>query len=193
MGAKGCGQPLCLLFIPPSLGEDRLRNLPFLFLFLARRTLISSSLYLKASFGYKQVGDLHVLPYPLQKKMVTDSFPLPRFSIAHGPSSKPSWPGSVPSTSSEARACSTLTVSTTADRSRYGLACSSLASLCALPVRQPVAYVGPPPFCPRLTFPRLSAACLAEICSSIPLSGSIYVWAAEAGGKKYGRFFGFVV
>ncbi|KAI5477323.1 amino acid transmembrane transporter [Pseudohyphozyma bogoriensis] len=39
----------------------------------------------------------------------------------------------------------------------------------------------------------ITAASLAEICSSIPLSGSIYVWAAEAGGKKYGRFFGFVV
>ncbi|GAA5855217.1 hypothetical protein JCM5353_005045 [Sporobolomyces roseus] len=39
----------------------------------------------------------------------------------------------------------------------------------------------------------VTAACLAEICSSIPLSGSIYIWAAEAGGKKYGRFFGFVV
>ncbi|GAA6004927.1 hypothetical protein JCM10207_008454 [Rhodosporidiobolus poonsookiae] len=39
----------------------------------------------------------------------------------------------------------------------------------------------------------ITAACLAEICSSIPVSGSIYVWAAEAGGKKYGRFFGFVV
>ncbi|GAA5822090.1 hypothetical protein JCM11251_004853 [Rhodosporidiobolus azoricus] len=39
----------------------------------------------------------------------------------------------------------------------------------------------------------ITAACLAEICSSIPLSGSIYVWAAEAGGKKYGRFFGFIV
>ncbi|GAA6046327.1 hypothetical protein JCM3770_004865 [Rhodotorula araucariae] len=39
----------------------------------------------------------------------------------------------------------------------------------------------------------VTAASLAEICSSIPLSGSIYVWAAEAGGKKYGRFFGFVV
>ncbi|GAA5986636.1 hypothetical protein JCM10908_003832 [Rhodotorula pacifica] len=39
----------------------------------------------------------------------------------------------------------------------------------------------------------ITAACLAEICSSIPLSGSIYVWAAEAGGKKYGRLFGFIV
>lgn len=38
-----------------------------------------------------------------------------------------------------------------------------------------------------------TAASLAEICSSIPLSGSIYIWAAESGGKKYGRFFGFVV
>ncbi|KAL8292848.1 hypothetical protein RQP46_000542 [Phenoliferia psychrophenolica] len=39
----------------------------------------------------------------------------------------------------------------------------------------------------------ITAASLAEICSSIPLSGSIYIWAAEAGGPKYGRFFGFVV
>ncbi|GAA6005514.1 uncharacterized protein JCM10292_007375 [Rhodotorula paludigena] len=42
-------------------------------------------------------------------------------------------------------------------------------------------------------FMTITAACLAEICSSIPLSGSIYVWAAEAAGKKYGRFFGFIV
>lgn len=34
---------------------------------------------------------------------------------------------------------------------------------------------------------------LAEICSSIPLSGSIYVWAAECGGRKYGRLAGFIV
>ncbi|GAA5925457.1 hypothetical protein JCM1841_004862 [Sporobolomyces salmonicolor] len=39
----------------------------------------------------------------------------------------------------------------------------------------------------------ITAASFAEICSSIPLSGSIYVWAAEAGGKKYGRLFGFIV
>ncbi len=45
----------------------------------------------------------------------------------------------------------------------------------------------------RLTAHGCTAACLAEICSSIPLSGSIYVWAAEAGGKKHGRFYGFVV
>lgn len=43
-------------------------------------------------------------------------------------------------------------------------------------------------FCATMT-----AACLAEICSSIPLSGSIYLWAAAAAGPKYGRFFGFLV
>ena len=147
-------------------------------------------LYLKASFGYKQVGDRRDLFYFFVRESPIDPLSLSRYSIAHGPNSKPSWPGSVRSTSSEAPACSTLTVSTTADRLRYGLACSSPASLCASPVSQ---LVSPPPFCPRLTFPRPSAACLAEICSSIPLSGSIYVWAAEAGGKRYGRFFGFVV
>lgn len=36
------------------------------------------------------------------------------------------------------------------------------------------------------------AASLAEICSALPLSGSIYIWAFEAGGR-YGRFFGFIV
>ncbi|KAK4055572.1 hypothetical protein OIV83_000118 [Microbotryomycetes sp. JL201] len=39
----------------------------------------------------------------------------------------------------------------------------------------------------------ITAACLAEICSSIPLSGSIYLWAAASAGPKYGRFFGFLV
>jgi len=34
---------------------------------------------------------------------------------------------------------------------------------------------------------------LAEVCSSIPLSGSIYIWAAECGGKKWGRLAGFIV
>lgn len=34
---------------------------------------------------------------------------------------------------------------------------------------------------------------LAEVCSSIPLSGSIYVWAAECGGRRWGRLCGFVV
>lgn len=44
-----------------------------------------------------------------------------------------------------------------------------------------------------VVFMTITAASLSEICSSIPLSGSIYVWAAEAGGRKYGRFFGFIV
>lgn len=39
----------------------------------------------------------------------------------------------------------------------------------------------------------MTAAVIAEICSSLPLAGSIYLWAAEAGGPYYGRFFGFVV
>ncbi|GAA98534.1 uncharacterized protein L969DRAFT_50109 [Mixia osmundae IAM 14324] len=37
-----------------------------------------------------------------------------------------------------------------------------------------------------------SGAVLAEVCSAVPLSGSIYIWAADAGGPKYGRLFGFV-
>lgn len=39
----------------------------------------------------------------------------------------------------------------------------------------------------------ITAAMLAEVCSSIPLSGSIYIWAAECGGQKYGRLAGFIV
>lgn len=59
----------------------------------------------------------------------------------------------------------------------------------------------------------ITAACLAEICSAIPLSGSIYLWAAgeyqsatvsrsasrlisrstAAAGPKYGRLAGFIV
>ncbi|KAM0788912.1 hypothetical protein ACM66B_002991 [Microbotryomycetes sp. NB124-2] len=39
----------------------------------------------------------------------------------------------------------------------------------------------------------ITAACLAEICSAIPLSGSIYLWAAASAGPRYGRFFGFLV
>ncbi|KAL7413172.1 amino acid/polyamine transporter I [Mrakia frigida] len=39
----------------------------------------------------------------------------------------------------------------------------------------------------------ITAAVLAEICSAIPLSGSIYIWAAEAAGKKYSRFVGMLV
>jgi len=39
----------------------------------------------------------------------------------------------------------------------------------------------------------MTAAVLAEICSALPLSGSIYTWAAESAGPKYARFFGFIV
>ena len=39
----------------------------------------------------------------------------------------------------------------------------------------------------------ITAAVLAEICSALPLSGSIYIWAAESAGPDYARFFGFVV
>ena len=39
----------------------------------------------------------------------------------------------------------------------------------------------------------ITAAVLAEVCSALPLSGSIYVWAAESAGPKYARFFGFIV
>ncbi|KAG5804768.1 hypothetical protein H9Q74_010279 [Fusarium xylarioides] len=42
-------------------------------------------------------------------------------------------------------------------------------------------------------FTFITAAVIAEICSSLPLAGSIYLWAAEAGGPRWGRLFGFVV
>ena len=42
-------------------------------------------------------------------------------------------------------------------------------------------------------FMMITAAVLAEICSALPLSGSIYIWAAESAGPKYARFFGFIV
>ncbi|THV00551.1 hypothetical protein K435DRAFT_818286 [Dendrothele bispora CBS 962.96] len=44
-----------------------------------------------------------------------------------------------------------------------------------------------------IVFMTITAAVLAEICSALPLSGSIYIWAAESAGPKYARFFGFVV
>lgn len=44
-----------------------------------------------------------------------------------------------------------------------------------------------------IVFMVITAAMLAEICSALPLSGSIYVWAAESAGPKYARFFGFLV
>lgn len=39
----------------------------------------------------------------------------------------------------------------------------------------------------------ITAAVIAEICSAIPISGSIYIWAAASAGPKYARFFGFLV
>ncbi|KAK7560488.1 amino acid permease [Phyllosticta citricarpa] len=42
-------------------------------------------------------------------------------------------------------------------------------------------------------FSFITAAAIAEICSSLPLAGSIYLWAAEAGGPRFGRLFGFIV
>ncbi|KAI0056628.1 amino acid transporter [Artomyces pyxidatus] len=44
-----------------------------------------------------------------------------------------------------------------------------------------------------MVFMSITALVLAEICSALPLSGSIYIWAAESAGPKYARFFGFVV
>lgn len=42
-------------------------------------------------------------------------------------------------------------------------------------------------------FVMITAAVLAEVCSALPAAGSIYFWAAESGGRKYGRLFGFIV
>jgi amino acid transporter len=39
----------------------------------------------------------------------------------------------------------------------------------------------------------ITALVMAEVCSALPLSGSIYIWAAESAGPKYGRFVGFIV
>jgi hypothetical protein len=44
-----------------------------------------------------------------------------------------------------------------------------------------------------MVFMWITAAVLAEVCSALPLSGSIYIWAAEAAGPKYARFVAFVV
>ncbi|KAJ7133530.1 amino acid transporter [Mycena epipterygia] len=44
-----------------------------------------------------------------------------------------------------------------------------------------------------IVFMLITAAVLAEICSALPLSGSIYIWAAESAGLKHARFFGFIV
>lgn len=42
-------------------------------------------------------------------------------------------------------------------------------------------------------FTLVTAAVLAEICSALPAAGSIYFWAAECAGPKYGRLAGFIV
>ncbi|KAE9363418.1 amino acid transporter [Stipitochalara longipes BDJ] len=44
-----------------------------------------------------------------------------------------------------------------------------------------------------MVFSFITAAVIAEVCSASPSAGSIYIWAAEAGGVKYGRLLGFVV
>ncbi|KAL5508585.1 hypothetical protein ACEPAH_6204 [Sanghuangporus vaninii] len=44
-----------------------------------------------------------------------------------------------------------------------------------------------------IVFMWITAAVLAEICSALPLSGSIYIWAAESAGPKHARLFGFIV
>ncbi|KAJ7621866.1 gamma-aminobutyric acid transporter [Mycena polygramma] len=44
-----------------------------------------------------------------------------------------------------------------------------------------------------IVFMLITAAVLAEICSALPLSGSIYIWAGESAGPKYARFCGFIV
>lgn len=44
-----------------------------------------------------------------------------------------------------------------------------------------------------MIFMFITAVVLAEICSALPLSGSIYIWAAESAGPKYARFVGFIV
>ena len=38
----------------------------------------------------------------------------------------------------------------------------------------------------------MSTAILCEICSALPISGSVYIWASVAAGAKYGRFVGLV-
>jgi translation initiation factor 5B len=44
-----------------------------------------------------------------------------------------------------------------------------------------------------MVFMFITAAVLAEICSALPLSGSIYIWAAASAGPKYARLFAFIV
>ncbi|KAG8919363.1 hypothetical protein FRC03_001638 [Tulasnella sp. 419] len=44
-----------------------------------------------------------------------------------------------------------------------------------------------------IIFMSITCATIAELCSALPVSGSIYIWAAQAAGPKYGRFVGFIV
>lgn len=44
-----------------------------------------------------------------------------------------------------------------------------------------------------LVFTFITAAVVAEVCSASPSAGSIYLWAAEAGGPRFGRLLGFIV
>lgn len=44
-----------------------------------------------------------------------------------------------------------------------------------------------------LVFTYITAAVIAEVCSASPSAGSIYLWAAEAGGPRFGRLLGFIV
>ncbi|KIM88354.1 hypothetical protein PILCRDRAFT_95587 [Piloderma croceum F 1598] len=48
-------------------------------------------------------------------------------------------------------------------------------------------------FVVAVVFMFMNAAVLAELCSALPVSGSIYIWAAQSAGPKYARFFGFIV
>lgn len=42
-------------------------------------------------------------------------------------------------------------------------------------------------------FTFVTASMLAEICSALPAAGSLYFWAAESAGPKFGRLVGFIV
>ncbi|KAI0057770.1 amino acid transporter [Artomyces pyxidatus] len=44
-----------------------------------------------------------------------------------------------------------------------------------------------------MIFMTITSFVIAEICSALPLSGSIYIWAAESAGPKYARLVGFIV
>lgn len=87
----------------------------------------------------------------------------------------------------------------------WGQAENICASFCALYFVGGIRYVyfvgisagGPPAvwssWLVTIVCACITAAMLAEVCSSIPLSGSIYIWAAECAGSKYGRLVGFIV